>query len=252
MTIARVSGQVNSGFADNTGSGITVAFPGDVTAGNLVVVWGIRFTTASDAWIAADCTKSAGTATIDTPLMHRQSNLAASNDCAVGIFSAIVTGSGSLTMALGGAAAGSYHFMIVREYSSSIGWDASREEATNAAINTTGAPSSGDATSAGEALFVGGVATSTAATTTHTEDGAWTLVAEQEDGAHMTGSAIDRIVTNATTAANWTAPNTLPWAAAVAVLKEAVAGGIAATAQNLQLGHLGSIVPRAGARVIRA
>jgi len=226
MTIQRVASQASGGVADST-TLVAEPFTVNVTAGSLIVVLCGKYTPTVDAFVAGDCTKSAGTATIDTPTLDVSLNFNyAGTDCiAVGIWSALVTGSGSLTMQVGSSVAGSFFIIGVNEYSGN--WDGSRLEDSSSASAATGAPNSGDSTSAGAALFVGVTTTTTNAPTTHTLDGAYTLIFEEEDGStHATGSTGDQIVAVGTTDSfSLTAPTTERFAAALAVYKEAAGGG---------------------------
>src|SRR5688572_25975197 len=105
MAIAHV--QSGGNFANNT-TAVTRSI-GTVTAGSLIVVGGKKFSPSTDAFVAGDCTKSAGTATIDTVTLDRGHNLDMAGGSGWGsaaLWSAIVTGSGTLTMQVGGALAG--------------------------------------------------------------------------------------------------------------------------------------------------
>jgi hypothetical protein len=139
-----------------------------------------------------------------------------------GIFSAPVTGSGSCTITVNSSPAATYFDIMLEEYS---GTDVtgSRLEAQNTGSSTTGAPATGSASSAGEAVFVGVVATDATTSTTHTAGTGYTDIAEEENGnLHQTGNAADQIVAGATTdTADWTAPTTRQWCASLAVYKTA-------------------------------
>ena len=106
-TLAPISGQ--AGKASNTGATtVSRAFPSNVTAGNLIVVACVRALVSggSDAFVSTDCAKLSGTATIGTVALDVALNfdVGGSNFGQVGIFSAIVTGSGSLTMEMSNGA----------------------------------------------------------------------------------------------------------------------------------------------------
>lgn len=203
---------------------------GSVTAGQLVVVVGMRFSTTADTPVAGDVTQSAGTATIGTVSLDRTNGgeTAGSVYAEVGIWSAIVTGSGSLTMQFAGAPASSYLLIGAEAFNGS--WDSSRVEAVNGQLLTTDSTSSsttGDATSAGAALFVAGLQMNTNSATTITPDGAFTTIYENETGTDDNGSAIYRIVSTGTTdAGDWThGTDHTGTAASVVVYKEAAGGG---------------------------
>ena len=225
MAITRASGQAAGTTADNT-TAVTLAYPNNVVAGNLLVILVTAFKESSDPFVLADISKSAGTATLGAFQLDSSVNYNPSPAWVnSAVYSAPVTGSGSCTITVGGAPAGSYFVLALQELE---GADVTsgRLEGQNTGTGATGAPTTGDVTSAGGAAFMGIVGTNTSGATTHTPDGAFTEIAESEDGStHMTGSAEDRIVTTGTTdAASWTAPTTVDWAAALAVYKEAAAG----------------------------
>lgn len=225
MAIAHVQ---SGGTATDNATSASRATASNVTAGGLLVIEVTCYKGANnDPFVVGDISKSAGTATVGafTLDIQRNFNYTGSFYMNTAIFSCLVTGTGTCTITVGGAPSGSYWNVVVGEFSGN--WDAARVEATNSAEATTGAPSSGDATSAGAALFIGGLTTNTAVSTTHTQDAAFSLMDEEEDGsAHITGAGIYEIVGGGTTdAASWTAPTTAEWAAVVAVYKEAAGGG---------------------------
>ncbi|HEY6643665.1 hypothetical protein [Povalibacter sp.] len=231
MTIAEVSANRGGTNANNTTS-ISRAFSQNVATGSLVIVVGMRFSGSQDAYLAADCTKSAGTATLGTIQLDRVQSidLGTTNDewVSIGIFSAIVTSGGSLTMQLGGAPSGSYHLIGMDEFTGN--WDSSRAESGNVGGTESDgqtSASSGNATSAGAALFVGGLNVNSNVGVSITPDGAFTTIFEDESGANNLGSAIFRLVSSGTTdAAEWTIGNpNFGWAAALQIYKEAAGGG---------------------------
>src|SRR5688572_17812296 len=136
MAIAHV--QSGGNFANNA-TAVTRSV-GSVTAGSLIVVCGMKFSPTTDAFAAGDCTQSAGTATIGSVTLDRGHNLdmaGGSGWGSVGIWSAPVTGSGTLTMQVGGALAGSYLLIGAGEFSGS--WDSSRVENVNSGGSATDA-----------------------------------------------------------------------------------------------------------------
>lgn len=227
MPIAAVTGQ-NAGANAPASATVSVAFPSNVQAGSLITVIGWRYRGSNTAYTAGNCTKLSGTATIGTITLDRQHSIDFGGGFGfgqVGIWSAIVTAGGSLTMQIGGGDGGTYQSIAIHEFTGN--WDATRVEATNsnatATDNTTPAHS-GDATSAGAALFIGGLSLGSASLQTLTPDAAFTQIYENEAGAtSQVGSAIYRIVSTGTTdRAEWTVPTTANegWLAAVAVYRE--------------------------------
>jgi hypothetical protein len=238
MTISRASpSQVGGTIADAT-SPNTYALPNNVSVGQLVVVG--CFSDGAGVFASGDCTKSAGTATIGSFVLDKTVNQ--TTDQHAGIWSAIVTGAGSLTVAV--ATGGSFSVIGVNVYDGT--WDSSRLESSNSAVGTTSTtPSSGNATSAGAALFFGVLAVGNSALVTLTEDSNWTSVKESNDGgSHEVGEVIDRIVSSGTTDdANWTisvAPTRT--ATCVAVYKEVGGGGGSVTSRSVlrQFGAYGA------------
>ncbi len=204
---ASAAGLAGGNFGNNTTS-VTRSM-GSVTAGQLVVVYGMKFSPTADAFVAGDVTKSAGTATIGTVSLDRTNggdDGTATAYAYAGIWSAIVTGSGTLTMQVGGAAAGSYILIAAEAFNGS--WDASRVEAVNGSLvttNSTSSTSTGNVTSAGAAVMAAAIQLNTNAATTITPDAAFTTVYENETGTDDNGSAIYRIVGSGTTdAGDWT------------------------------------------------
>jgi hypothetical protein len=199
MTIGRASPSQAGGTIADATSPNTYALPNNVTSGQLIVVG-----CASDGtgvFASGDCTKSAGTATIGSFTLDKTINQ--TTDQHSGIWSAIVTGSGSLTIAV--ATGGSFSDIGVQVYDGN--WDSSRLETSNSAVGTTSTtPSSGNCTSAGAAVFFGVLAVGNSASVTLTQNAAFASIFESGDGtSHEVGEIIDRVVTTGTTdAASWT------------------------------------------------
>lgn len=247
MTITFV--QAPAGISANATTSASLAFGSNVTAGNLVVVVAPKFSPSNDAWQAGDCTKSAGTATIgtiafDVSISNQQASDGVYADMA--IWSAIVTGSGSLTMQVSGAASNSYILLSVAEFSGA--WDSSRLETSNTNNadpgTTTTNCDSGSVTSAGAALMLAGIQLNVVSGGgTLTEDGSFTSLFTNTTTTDDNGGAQYRIVSTGTTdAANWTlSGDTLAaWAAAIAVYKEVVGVNYTLTASGASFALTGS------------
>lgn len=229
MAIARVASQNSKATADATSS-VSKAYPGNVTAGNLVVIGVVKFNfLGSDVFLLADISQSAGTATLGAWTLDANVNYNYLSTfwLVVALYSAPVTGSGSCTITVGGGEAGSYFLLGTQEYS---GADVSgtRVAGSSTGQNATGAPTTGTVVSGGAGAFVGMLGTNTLYPTTHTPGADFTQIIEEEDGSiHGTGVYEDRLVSVDTTdAADWTAPTEVEWACAVACYKEAAAGGV--------------------------
>lgn len=222
--------QAAGSFTDDAAN-MDQATSGNVTAGNLLIVTVAKLTLtgSADAFLLADLSKTAGTATIGTITLDASHNYnySGTNYIATAIYSVPVTGSGSLTMrcVLGSS---QYGIIAVAERSGLDVTGARVEDTADAegADTSIAAPSSGDATSAAGALFVGALSDVSTGGQSHTEDAAFAVIYEQDSTDHAVGSFIDRIVTTGTTdAASWTSPaNDNPWTAAAAVYKAAAAG----------------------------
>jgi hypothetical protein len=117
MAITRVQ---EKGGAVSDATSISVAFDSDVTAGNLLIVgvMKLRDETTSTDFISGDLTKSAGTATIGTPVLDKNESFNFSGGYhwfRGGIWSVPVTGSGSLTLEVDLSDSGSYAIMVINE-----------------------------------------------------------------------------------------------------------------------------------------
>jgi hypothetical protein len=192
----------------------------------MLIVCGMKYSPSADAFVVGDCTQTAGTATLGTIALDKTNGGADGSVYGyAGVWSAIVTGSGTLTMQVGGAVAGSYLLIATEAFNGS--WDAARVEASNGTDSDTSSPvSTGDATSAGAGLFVGAMQNSSASASTITQDAAFTLIYENETGTDDNGSAIYRIVgTGTTDAAEWTSTSLSVGFASLVVYKEAAGGG---------------------------
>lgn len=244
MTIGVRAGSESGIFKDSIANP-TQALGADVVAGDLVVVVGCREAGGTDPPAAGDCTKSAGTATIDTPVLDHYFEMNIVNGpvwVQVGIWSCLVTGGGTLTMQLDAGSAVYWGSMSVGAYSGS--WDATRKETQNGAgdaSDTVTAASSGSVTPAGKALLIGALQSGRSDNQPITEDSAnWALIAESEDGsAHAVGSVIRRIITaTETRAAQWTlVTGHYGYAAAIVAYREAAAEFPLGSGSLAAIGH---------------
>lgn len=232
MTISRVGSQADGGDVDGA-STASRAFGSNVTAGN--VVWfAAANSDSAHTFVAGDMTKSAGTATLDTIRLVRQRSQAGSGGayyCNTGLWCAKVTGSGSLTLQVGGGTSGAYWVYGSGEITSTIGFDSNPIETQNdngTDTDDTSPATTGNGTSAGGAYFVGIAGIGTPNAITITAGGSWSGVFEEEDGVnHFCGSIADRIVTSGTTdQGSWTiSGHQEAWSAVLGVIKETSGGG---------------------------
>jgi hypothetical protein len=216
------------------------AFASNVAAGSLVVV--MVWSSSATAFVAGNCTKSAGTATIGTVSLDKENDFdVGSGEIAnAAIWSCLVTGAGSLTMNVA-VPDGSYGTIAIGEYGGS--WDASRLEDSQVGQSATDGASTADTanmTSAGAALFVGAVAVmGSDVSTTCTANSPWTNIASENDNtAHQAGAAARNNYASGTTdTAGWTinvsGVTNRGWTAVGAVYKEASGGGGTVNTQTL-------------------
>lgn len=223
MAISRV--QFGGTQAADTSS-ISIATGSNVTAGNLLIIYGMKYSPSdADVFVVGDLTKTAGTATLGTITLDVDDFSDNGTDGVMAaVYSVPITGSGSLTLQIT-SDSGSY-LAIAYEEVSGADTSGTRLEATNEATGNSGSPDSGNCTSAGGAIFCGCAATYAIASHTWTQDGAFTQIYEQETIDHVTAAAASRIVTTGTTdSASWTISTGYNWTAVCAVYKEATGGG---------------------------
>jgi hypothetical protein len=240
MTITAVSGQQGGTVTDNNATGTAGAYAGNVTAGNLVIISASMFETSAAAFVAGDCTKASGTATLGTISLDKQIT---GTNIAAGIWSAIVTGTGSLTMQVGGAS-GDYWVVSHAEFASTLGWDSSRvhDSKTGSGNSTTHLTASMSST--GAAIFYGQSALEGVGEDPTAPQSGYTLIFEEENGGlHQVGSSEYKIVSSSnsdTTGDNGT--GALPFVVAGVVYQE-VGGGTAALGGSASTGGSGTQAP---------
>lgn len=205
-----------------------------VTSGQMITVIGVIIDTATFTPSAGDVAYDAGSATIGTPTLDKFLVLDTGDApyfLGIGFWSVLVTGTGSLSVRLtptGGSAACANHLSIWDG-----NWDSTRVEhaptIASSATNDQTTHSSGSATSAGAALFLGGLALLQTANKAITQDGSFTLLTEYENGTTTAcGGASYRIVGSGTTdTSDYTsaAGTSYGWASGLVVYKEVGGGG---------------------------
>lgn len=225
MTITRVAAQAGGATVDLSTTA-SRAFPSNVTAGNLVWIAAGKYDPNSPStFVVGDCTKSAGTATIGAITLDCVLNV---GSIAVGIWSALVTGSGSLTLQVSNAAT-VYSAIGSDEWASSIGWDASRREDFKTGSGTATTQATASMTSAGAAGFVGVTCLDASGNISdYSQTGAYTRVYLETDGSvHEPGCIFSALVGTGTSQVASTS-NSLNgsqlYVAAGVVYKEATGG----------------------------
>jgi len=204
-----------AGLAGLTPFGGVTSIPrsvGSVTAGQLVT-WQLNYWSdvGEDTLVAGDLTQTAGTATLGTISLDRLDSdpVGGGTYLHTAIYSAIVTGSGTLTLTQAGMNAGSYGLVFSEAFNGT--WDGSRVEdadgATSATDNLTSFATP-TVTSAAAAVFVAVLSWNTGGTGAGlaVDDGAWTDIGVSNDGVnYVPGAASYRIVATGTTdSAGWT------------------------------------------------
>jgi len=218
MSIAKV--QSTSKTAANVTS-TTLAYTANVTAGNLLVAFWACFSPSSGVGHVQAPTDTKGNTWTQVTAI---SNADSETSCQM--FYAIANGSGAdtLTFTVSGAASG-FLFCAIAEFSGIVA--ASPLDKTAAGTGSGTAVSSGSTAALAQAdeLVLGGMCWS-GTSTTATETGGATLIAESEDNATVQAGSFTFKVVAATTAvsATWTIGATQAWAAHVGTFKAAATG----------------------------
>ena len=187
---------------------------GAVSVGQLIVVGASMYTGGNDPFIEADCIQSAGTATLEAFTLDRldggDNNGTDASYTFTGIWSARVLVAGDLEVTVQGAWANSW--LLNGAIAVSGTWDVAANRRSGAPIgafdpaNDITSMSSGNVTTDGAALLFGALGISNETATAITRDAAFTDI-YTEDGEHMNGGFMYRIVGGPTTdAASWTFP----------------------------------------------
>jgi hypothetical protein len=227
-----VAVQEPAGVIVDAASAATITFTANVTAGNSVKVMCARLdASGAKAFVASDCTKSAGTATIGTITLDKQANNATTGANAAGVWTVPITGSGSLTVRVGGTA-GSYFVMDAGEYTNADTVDGTPAGAISNTATTPAA--SGTVTSTDDALFIAVAAfdTDNGNTGQTVGNGFTTLKDSTKGDADLPGSIARKIVSGAaTTGGTWAWTTTLGrgWSVVTVAYKASGGGGTSLT-----------------------
>jgi hypothetical protein len=181
---------------------ITKAYTSNVAAGNLLVITCGRFNATQVAFTAADCTMSAGTATLGTITLDAHAEATPTEAIESAVWSVPVLVGGSVTIRIAGST-GAYFELNVNEYST-IDVSGSRVSTpTSNSTNTAGvSPATAPSiTTSDDSLFVGAVATDYGGTNLAPVAGnAFTLIGSSTNGSlHQTGASVRKIVTGGST-----------------------------------------------------
>lgn len=220
-----------SGIRFDAATNFSRAFGANVQVGSLIVV--AVWSSSATPFVLANCTKIAGTATIAGLQFDEENDfdVGAAEIANAGIWSAIVTGAGSLTMQVA-TPAGTYGGIGIVEAGGS--WDATRREdhqVGQTAPDDTTAIDTAPLTSAGAGLFVGAVAVmGSEAGVIFTPNSPFiNIVSETDNTAHQAGAiARNLYVAGTTDTVGWTIPGGVAnrgWTAVGVVYREAGGGG---------------------------
>lgn len=221
---------------------IVLAYTGNVTVGNVLVVAVSKYTPSTDVFVVGDISKSAGTATIGSWQLDKAEEhfTSGSEYCSAALYSAVVTGTGSCTITVD-SVAGSYLQLGIMEFSG-ISTATDRCESTNSGEADTGTDiHAGSMTSARGAVFVATSYFNTSTNTTITEDSG-VLVYEDEVGADGPASVTEQIVTTGTTLnPGWTISANRIWVAVGGAYKTAPNISITSGVATLDVAQTGNI-----------
>lgn len=229
MSITLVQSVVDP-FIDGTAAAVH-ATNITVAAGNRVIVIACKgFVGVHRAFVAGDCTLVGGS--VATIGAITKDNSAFFNDAAgdsgaqldVGIWSAAVTGPGTMKMNVAGDASTFWGYALCEIHSTNgvpnVGAISANTSASNATID------SGNVTPAAfDAFLVGGTTYGSSSDDVITEDGAFTRLFEQHLAAHQTCAAEYRILTSGSDSVSWTLAAAKAWATAAAAYTEPSGGG---------------------------
>jgi hypothetical protein len=181
---------------------ITKAYTSNVATGNLLAITCGRFNATQVAFTAADCTLSAGTATLGTIALDAHAEATPTEAIESGVWSAPVTAGGSATIRIAGST-GAYFELNVNEYSSvDVSGTRVAGTPTSGSSNTGTSPATAaGVTTSSDSLFIGAVATDYAGTNLAPAAGnSFTLIGSSVNGSlHQTGASVRKIVTGAST-----------------------------------------------------
>ncbi len=222
MAITR--NQTNTAKVDNANV-FDVAMLSDVTSGSLVVLSMLRWRSGGNTTVLpTQLSQLSGTATIDTPLFHYWNTQNVNQRH--GIWSFLVTGSGSLTMRVTHPTTAFFGFMSIAEYIGGVNWTPARAYAItrNTGVGTTPSAAALSTPNEGGILY-GFMHCSLGTLQSVTENANYSLMSEWEDGPNgEVHSIMDRTSAGAITdTASWTVGASSTWYTAHLLFRE---GGI--------------------------
>lgn len=199
---------------------VSMTTDGDVTVGDLIVIGIIRWRSGSSSAINInDVTKIAGTATLAPFVINYQFAMGASHKTV--IMSALVTGTGSLTLQLAAPNTGNWGKFALAEFTGK--WTEARAYAYSSATGTSTTPATGNVSTPDSGVLIALMNNTASIAVTITEDPAFELITEEQDGTTTECcSFIDRIITSggATDEGAWTVSNSFSWDACAVMFRE--------------------------------
>lgn len=217
MAIAEVSGQRATATPSGENDSAAIAFPNNVTSGNLLIVGGAVWNDPANTSISV--TDSLGT-TYTTLLgtIHTGNRLRSF------IAYGIAPSSGANTVTVNPNGSNTYMSFSIDEFS---GVDSTPLDADGGTTTGTGTAIADSITTASaNALIIGVCTHNVAGSPTLTPGGSYTQIGELELNDDTAHNAVFRIATTATSySVDWTLGSSGSWSAQTASFKEAAAGG---------------------------
>jgi len=197
----------------NADSG-TLAFPGSVTSGNLLVVSGANWKSGgSSVTVAVSDTRSTSYTVLETY----------DGEMTLFIAYGVASSSGACTVTVDPAGTANYFSYSIDEFT---GQDATPLDVDGGSSNgTSTTPADSVTTATANDLIIGVMTQSTASSISLTPGGSYTEIGEEEDnGTYQGHNAVFRIVTTAQAySVDWTMGSSQYWVAKTAAFKEATA-----------------------------
>lgn len=233
MTITLVSGQIG-GAASGTALDPTFAFAGNVTLGNTVLmqIWRYSATTASPLTLN-DMVKSAGTSTLGTIAKDSSASFTSgAHFFEVGVYSASVSGTGTLTVKGVHSDVNGDVGIGAAEFNSTTGTIAFVATTNVSACGANASPLSPTATTTGNSIWIGIETDDTSASVAHTVGAGYTRIFSGSDGnVQQAGIAEYKLTAASTTTATATLGGTQNWLIALAGYQEPAGSGSTTTTQ---------------------
>lgn len=236
--------EVGSGSqrAKGTGAGVDsvgVAFPGNVTSGNLLHASWSNYNasaTSGDTYTVTDSRSTSYAQRVSS------ATLWFGQGCNVGLAWGVAASGGACTVTINPSGTGDYIVAAIDEFASDVGWDADPLDVDGGESSGTGTDVGDDITTLTNPSLILGVMAdyNTSAGPSITPDGGYTQIAEEEPLDIIPYSGVFQIVTTATTyTVGWTLGSSSPWRVYTVALKETAGGGGGGSTHHIHLPLLG-------------